>query len=81
MHPTPSDSSRFARIENFVAPAPTSAYSVRIALSESDVEAAQVLRYRVFNLELGEGLETSEASGRDVDEFDAVCDHLIDNGR
>jgi len=77
MHPTQSDSSLFALIEIFVAPAPTSAYPVRISLSESDVEAAQFLRYRVFNLELGEGLETSEASGRDVDEFDAVCDHLL----
>jgi putative hemolysin len=35
------------------------------------------LRFRVFNLELNEGLETAYASGQDTDEFDAVCDHLI----
>jgi len=41
------------------------------------VVAAQKLRYRVFNVELGEGLESSEASGLDRDQFDAVCDHLL----
>ena len=35
------------------------------------------LRYEVFNLELGEGLEQSHASGRDEDTFDAGCHHLI----
>jgi putative hemolysin len=36
-----------------------------------------VLRFKVFNLELQEGLATSRAAGRDEDPFDAVCDHLI----
>jgi putative hemolysin len=35
------------------------------------------LRFLVFNLELNEGLETAYATGYDMDEFDAVCDHLI----
>lgn len=72
-----SEIARNACIENFIPPAPTSAYSVRIATCGDEVAAAQRLRYRVFNLELGEGLESSEASGRDVDRFDAVCDHLL----
>ena len=35
------------------------------------------MRFKVFNLELGEGLATSHALERDVDDFDEVCDHLI----
>jgi putative hemolysin len=41
------------------------------------MEAAQRLRYEVFNLELGEGLESSVESGRDEDAFDLVCAHLL----
>ncbi len=39
--------------------------------------AAFRLRFRVFNLELKEGLESSYQTGRDIDDFDSVCDHLI----
>jgi len=35
------------------------------------------MRFEVFNLELGEGLDSSYETGRDEDPFDAVCDHLI----
>jgi len=52
-------------------------YAARLARDETDVHAAQALRYRVFNLELNEGLAASAATGRDEDPFDAVCDHLI----
>ena len=38
---------------------------------------AQQLRFEVFNLELGEGLSESYATGLDVDPFDEFCDHLI----
>ena len=38
---------------------------------------AQQLRFEVFNLELGEGLAGSYATGLDVDPFDEFCDHLI----
>ncbi len=41
------------------------------------MEAAQSLRFQVFNLELNEGLSQSYATGRDADPFDAVCDHLL----
>jgi putative hemolysin len=48
-----------------------------LAASETDRLAAFRLRFLVFNLELGEGLEAAYATGHDVDPFDAVCDHLI----
>jgi putative hemolysin len=35
------------------------------------------LRFEVFNIELGEGLTESYATGLDVDPFDEFCDHLI----
>ena len=52
-------------------------YSLRMAAQTSDVQAAQALRFEVFNLELDEGLAQSYDSGLDADPFDAVCDHLI----
>jgi putative hemolysin len=52
-------------------------YTVRLAQSPADVQAAQALRFQVFNLELNEGLAHSYATGLDADPFDAVCDHLI----
>src|SRR6266403_993701 len=53
------------------------AYRLRVAESLQDLEAAYRLRFLVFNLELGEGLETAYEQGYDTDEFDAVCDQLI----
>jgi putative hemolysin len=41
------------------------------------VRCAQQLRFEVFNLELGEGLAESYATGLDADPFDEFCDHLI----
>src|ERR1041384_4018554 len=52
-------------------------YRLRFAESLEDLEAAYRLRFLVFNLELGEGLERAYKNGHDTDEFDAVCDHLI----
>jgi putative hemolysin len=58
------------------------AYRLRFAESLEDLDAAYRLRFLVFNLELGEGLETAYERGYDTDEFDAVCDHLIvEHGR
>ncbi len=54
-----------------------SAYRLRLATSGSDVQAAQALRFDVFNLELDEGLVQSYDTGLDADPFDAVCDHLL----
>lgn len=56
---------------------PPSEYTLRLACCAEDVRLAQALRFEVFNLELGEGLEASHATGLDADAFDGVCDHLL----
>ncbi|MBX3653008.1 MAG: GNAT family N-acetyltransferase [Ramlibacter sp.] len=53
------------------------AYRTRLAQGRDDVRAAQALRFRVFNLELREGLDQSWETCSDADRFDAVCDHLL----
>jgi putative hemolysin len=52
-------------------------YQVRFARTEAELDAVLRLRFNIFNLELGEGLESSFATGRDEDSFDRVCHHLI----
>jgi putative hemolysin len=52
-------------------------YVVRFARTSEEVDAALKLRFEVFNLELGEGLDSSYLSERDTDEFDSACHHLI----
>lgn len=52
-------------------------YGVRLAASKAELLAVLRLRFLVFNLELGEGLEAAYATGYDTDPFDRVCDHLI----
>jgi len=53
------------------------AYAVRYAASVEELDAILRLRFDVFNIELREGLEESFATGRDQDEFDAQCHHLL----
>jgi putative hemolysin len=55
----------------------TSLFRVTLAQSPEDLVECQRLRYNVFNLELGEGLSTSDRSGLDVDPFDTFCEHLM----
>ena len=52
-------------------------YRARLARGPADRQAAQALRFEVFNLELDEGLVESYDLGLDEDPFDAVCDHLV----
>ena len=52
-------------------------YRLRLAETAEDREAACRLRFRVFNLELGEGLESSYETGLDTDPFDRFCEHLL----
>lgn len=52
-------------------------YQIRLAHSLAEREAACRLRFRVFNIELGEGLISSFSTGMDQDQFDLFCDHLI----
>jgi putative hemolysin len=54
----------------------TSGYTLLIADDASQVAAAQRLRHRVFATELGAHLPGA-VDGRDEDEFDDFCDHLI----
>lgn len=52
-------------------------YRLRTAESVEDRDAACRLRFRVFNIELGEGLESSYQTGLDSDQFDLFCEHLL----
>lgn len=52
-------------------------YVARFAKTKEEIFAALKLRFEVFNLELGEGLQASFLTGRDMDEFDEQCHHLI----
>lgn len=55
----------------------TSRYNLQFAKTEAELRAAQSLRYRVFNVELDEGLNESHRQCLDVDKYDLQCDHLI----
>lgn len=52
-------------------------YAVRFARDPGELDELLQLRFRVFNVELSEGLESSWRTGRDLDRFDAHCHHLI----
>lgn len=52
-------------------------YEARFATSDEELDAILRLRFEIFNLELGEGLAESRATGRDRDDFDAGCHHLM----
>ncbi len=52
-------------------------YSVRLAKNRMEIESALRLRFNVFNVELGEGLEESYDTKMDEDKYDQFCDHLI----
>ncbi|MFC4120962.1 GNAT family N-acetyltransferase [Nonomuraea zeae] len=54
----------------------TGRYTVALATSAADVQAAQRLRYAVFAGEMGARLD-SPVSGLDADRLDAYCDHLL----
>ncbi len=51
-------------------------FHVAMADSESDVRAAQRLRWKVFAEEMGAHLATPEP-GLDIDMYDAHCEHLL----
>jgi putative hemolysin len=52
-------------------------YRLRLAESAADRNAVCRLRFKVFNIELGEGLADSYNTGLDTDEFDLFCEHLL----
>ncbi len=55
----------------------TGPYEIRFARDEQDLDQVLRLRFEIFNLELGEGLESSYQTQRDQDEFDLGCHHLM----
>ncbi len=52
-------------------------YTVRFARGRADLAAACRLRFQVYNLELGEGLQRSYDTGLDQDRFDLQCQHIL----
>jgi putative hemolysin len=56
---------------------PGQKYSVKIASDRTEVEKALRLRFEVFNIELGEGLDSSFQTFMDEDEYDQQCHHLL----
>jgi putative hemolysin len=48
-----------------------------MAQTVEDRDAVCRLRFKVFNIELGEGLESSYRTGLDTDQFDLFCEHLL----
>jgi len=87
--PTPTESSQ--ALVNVLEPGPVArrphtwpvlavsgALEVRIAESESEIEAAQRLRYRVFYEEMAAApTPQMRSERRDFDKYDAFCDHLL----
>ncbi|HZG27753.1 Putative hemolysin [Ensifer adhaerens] len=50
----------------------------RIARTASEIDAAQAIRYRVFVEEMHAQVPPESArKGRDIDAWDAICDHLL----
>ncbi len=53
-------------------------FQIRLAASETDLDASQELRYRVFYEEMAATpTEDMRQRRRDSDHFDAICDHLL----
>lgn len=52
-------------------------YSIKFAVDPEEIKATQRLRYKVFNVEQGKGLDSANRNGIDCDEFDDYCLHLI----
>ncbi|MEM7568598.1 MAG: GNAT family N-acyltransferase [Pseudomonadota bacterium] len=67
---------------DMVADAPVYARSgfldVRVATSQAEIKAAQALRYKIFYGEMGAVPDRrSRRERRDIDSYDAICDHLL----
>ena len=51
---------------------------VRLAVSADEIAAAQALRYQIFYDEMGaEPTPAMARLRRDIDDYDAICDHLL----
>ena len=56
-------------------------YRLQFARTADDLDRILRLRFTVFNLELGEGLDLAYVSGKDEDDFDARFHHLMIESR
>ena len=66
------------RLAQWPVLATSGALEVRLAETEAEVEAARALRYRVCYEEMSAiPRPEMQATGRDFDRFDEVCDHLL----
>jgi putative hemolysin len=52
-------------------------FEIKLVENEQEYDETLRLRYEVFNIEMGEGLSSSSETGRDEDQYDPYCDHLI----
>ena len=52
-------------------------FLIKFAENQEEIKAAMRLRYEVFNIEQGKGLQSAEHEKIDCDEFDEHCQHLI----
>lgn len=52
-------------------------FLIKIAETEEEIKATLRLRYEIFNLEQGHGLDQCSAYGLDFDEYDKYCIQLI----
>ncbi|HUO61739.1 MAG TPA: GNAT family N-acyltransferase [Candidatus Acidoferrales bacterium] len=64
-------------VPRYVPPLEQGRYTVKLVTDAREFRDALRLRYRVFNVELREGLAASHSTGHDFDEFDAVVEHII----
>lgn len=55
----------------------TDTFLIKFAATDQELEQVFKLRYDVFNIEQGKGLNIAEESGLDKDNFDPYCLHLI----
>jgi putative hemolysin len=61
-----------------LAPTRTENFEVRLAENDNEVEAAQLLRYKIFYEEMGARPSARvQHTRRDEDSFDYCCDHLL----
>jgi len=56
-------------------------YLLRFARTAAELDRLLRLRFEVFNLELGEGLDSAYATGRDEDDLDVHFHHLMIESR
>ena len=52
-------------------------FLIKIAETEEELKKTLQLRYKVFNLEQGKGLERAKLTGLDFDEYDEYCLQMI----